>query len=67
MTWDLAETGFLDIMLSAGAVVLPVATVSAAHTAAMVFLDCTTPAPPGLRHPNHLESNRGSEFVSMVT
>lgn len=60
MTWDLAEMGFLEILPSEGEAVFSVAKLSAADTVAMGFLNCTTPAPPGLHHPSHLESNRGA-------
>lgn len=67
MTWDLAEMGFLEILPSEGEEVFSVAKISAADTVVTVFPNYTTPVPPGLHHPNHLESNRGSDFVSMVT
>ena len=66
MTWDLVEMDFLEILPSEGKKVFSMAKTNV-DMVIKVLLNYIIPVFNGLYHPNHLESNRGSHFVSMVT
>lgn len=66
VTWDLVEMDFLEILPSEGKKAFSMAKTNA-DMVIKVLLNYIIPILNGLYHPDHLDSNRGSHFVSMVT